>query len=103
MAETFLRVGRVLSVDLCRSSEADRTFRGIEEALSCSSDPLCIESGGQGAGSLNLAACHGCTLLPETSCEEGNRFLDRATLIGTQDDASLGYFSDMAGDIISGS
>ena len=74
----------------------------IQEALSCSTDPLCIESGGQGTNSLNLAACHGCTLLPETSCEEGNRFLDRATLIGTQDDPSLGYFSDMAGDLISG-
>ncbi|MDI6789690.1 MAG: hypothetical protein QME44_03265 [Thermodesulfobacteriota bacterium] len=27
----------------------------------------------------------GCALLPETSCEEGNKLLDRAMLIGTLD------------------
>ncbi len=74
----------------------------IEDASTCSSDPLCIESGGQGTGSLNLAACHACTLLPETSCEEGNRFLDRATLVGTHEDPSMGYFSDMVATVLSG-
>ena len=51
---------------------------------------------GQGADSCNLAACHGCALLPETSCEEFNRFLDRGLVIGTFDDPSLGYFSSLA-------
>jgi hypothetical protein len=74
----------------------------IEDASTCSSDPLCIESGGQGIGSVNLAACHACTLLPETSCEEGNRFLDRATLVGTHEDPSMGYFSDMVAAVLSG-
>jgi hypothetical protein len=59
----------------------------------CSNDPVCIESPGQGAGSFNLAACHGCLLLPETSCEEGNRLLDRALLCGTVDDSKLGFFA----------
>jgi len=74
----------------------------IEDTLWCSSDPLCIESRGQGIDSLNRAACHACALLPETSCEEGNRFLDRVALIGTQDNHSLGLFKDIVQKIMSG-
>jgi len=74
----------------------------IEDGMWCSSDPLCIESRGQGIDSLNRAACHACALLPETSCEEGNRFLDRAALIGTPDSPSLGFFADIAHNIMSG-
>lgn len=74
----------------------------LEDALWCSADPLCIESHGQGIDSLNRAACHACTLLPETSCEEGNRFLDRASLIGIPDDVSLGFFGMMTQEILSG-
>ena len=68
----------------------------ISNARWCSSDPVCMEAGekGQGPDSCNLAACHGCALLPETSCEEVNRFLDRGLVIGTFDDPTLGYFSD---------
>jgi hypothetical protein len=58
----------------------------------CSSDPVCMESQGQGPESCNLAACHGCCLLPETSCERGNRLLDRALIVGTLDRAVVGYF-----------
>jgi hypothetical protein len=46
----------------------------------CSSDPVCRESEGQGSNALNFAACHACGLLPETSCEFGNRLLDRHTI-----------------------
>ena len=45
-----------------------------------------------GADALNLAACHACALLPETSCEEMNALLDRALLVGTPDDPDVGYF-----------
>lgn len=53
--------------------------QAFDNAQWCSSDPVCSELGsrGQGPGSCNLAACHSCGLLPETSCEEFNRFLDR--------------------------
>ncbi len=63
----------------------------------CSTDPVCMDAGekGQGPDSCNLAACHGCALLPETSCEEYNRFLDRGLVIGTFSDPTLGYFSDL--------
>jgi hypothetical protein len=60
----------------------------------CSNDPVCIESAGQGREALNLAACHSCLLLPETSCEEFNVFLDRGLVVGTLKDKTLGFYSD---------
>ena len=69
--------------------------RAIQKAGWCSSDPVCIESKGQGAENCNLAACHGCCLLPETSCEEGNRLLDRALLVGKPEDSEIGFFSSL--------
>ena len=65
----------------------------IENARWCSGDPICIDSKGQGPNSCNLAACHNCALLPETCCEESNMLLDRAMLIGTLDNPSIGYFN----------
>lgn len=58
----------------------------------CSADPVCIESTGQGPDNCNLAACHSCGLLPETSCEVQNRKLDRGVVIGTISEPELGYF-----------
>ncbi|MBO4224738.1 DUF1998 domain-containing protein [Bradyrhizobium neotropicale] len=58
----------------------------------CSNDPVCMESPGHGVDVPNLAACHACVLLPETSCEEGNRLLDRGLLVGTLDDERVGLF-----------
>jgi hypothetical protein len=66
-----------------------------DKAAWCASDPVCMDVGdsGQGPESCNLAACHNCTLLPETACEEFNRFLDRAMLVGTVDDPTVGIFA----------
>jgi len=64
----------------------------LARASWCSADPLCMESEASGADSLNLAACHACMLLPETSCELGNAFLDRAVLVGTPESEEFGYF-----------
>jgi len=68
--------------------------RAILEARWCASDPVCIQSTGQGQNGCNLAACHNCAMLPETSCENNNRLLDRGLLIGTLDNTLLGFFSD---------
>lgn len=68
----------------------------IEEARWCSADPVCMEMGnlhGQGPDSCNLAACHNCALVPETACEEFNRFLDRGVMIGDINNSSIGYFN----------
>jgi Domain of unknown function (DUF1998). len=67
-------------------------YNAIENARWCSSDPICVDSHGQGPNSCNLAACHSCALLPETCCEESNMLLDRALLIGTLDNSAIGYF-----------
>ena len=69
--------------------------RAIESARWCSADPVCMEmgdSGGQGPDSCNLAACHNCALVPETACEEFNRFLDRGLAVGTLSNPGIGFF-----------
>lgn len=66
----------------------------LQEASWCSNDPICVESVSQGYKSLNYAACHACALLPETSCETNNCLLDRAAVIGTQDDKSIAFFKE---------
>ncbi len=85
---------------LVRMGKPGRLEPLLERALSgarwCSADPVCMEmgqSGGQGPDSLNLAACHGCSLVPETACEEFNRLLDRGLVIGPFDNPTIGYFS----------
>ncbi|TQV87669.1 DUF1998 domain-containing protein [Aliikangiella coralliicola] len=67
----------------------------VRNAQFCASDPLCLDSEGQGYYGMNLAACHACTLLPETACELGNRVLDRAMVIGSETNPLGGYFSDL--------
>ena len=67
--------------------------RALENAKWCSTDPVCMESKGQGPDSCNLAACHSCALLPETSCEEQNRLLDRGLVVGTISDPDIGFFN----------
>jgi hypothetical protein len=52
--------------------------RALASALGCSSDPLCAEHAPLDTeDSLHGAACHACLFASETSCERGNRFLDR--------------------------
>ena len=72
----------------------DRIIRDmVHEASWCSTNPVCITSEGQGRNGANYAACHACTLLPETSCENGNVYLDRASIVGLLDDKSVGLLS----------
>ncbi|WP_104524522.1 DUF1998 domain-containing protein [Blastococcus atacamensis] len=82
---------------LVRQGEEPRLARSVVAALEsaawCSADPVCRESPGQGLGSLNLAACHGCSLVAETSCESSNVLLDRVLVVG--DDETPGYFGDL--------
>lgn len=71
-------------------------LKALEQSRWCSADPVCMEigkSGGQGPDNCNLAACHNCSLVPETACEEFNRFLDRALVVGSLDKPDIGYFS----------
>ncbi|MFE9985377.1 DrmB family protein [Streptomyces sp. NPDC005381] len=87
---------------LVAQGEPDRLEQSIRSAVHraewCSSDPLCVESEASGVGGTNLAACHACVMLPETSCEHNNVLLDRALLVGTPDDPDLGFFADIVAD-----
>jgi hypothetical protein len=52
----------------------------------CSNDPICAEhspNGDHDDRHLHGAACHGCVLIPETSCEVRNTRLDRSLLVPT--------------------
>ncbi|AEJ38305.1 hypothetical protein TPY_0080 [Sulfobacillus acidophilus TPY] len=69
-----------------------------EEAQWCSSDPLCLETDKPVDDVLNLAACHACCLISETSCDWRNQFLDRALVVGLPGEESLGFLSGMLGE-----
>jgi len=67
----------------------------LRSAHWCSNDPVCLTAGGQGLEGLNRGACHSCTLVSPTSCENSNALLDRGVLIGDSDSNTTGYFSDV--------
>jgi len=54
---------------------------GALEAMHyCASDPFCAEHTRLEDNTLHGAACHACLFAPETSCERGNRYLDRSSV-----------------------
>ena len=72
--------------------------RQIQHALEsmriCGSDPLCSEHSPVPDGrGVHGACCHACLFAPETSCERGNRFLDRTTLVGTFASKAAEFFN----------
>ncbi len=81
---------------LVEYSSADRLgglLRGATMDLEwCSHDPVCI-SHVVDPSFRQAAACHQCLLVPETSCEWMNRYLDRATVVGSKDRAIRGVMS----------
>ena len=66
--------------------EPERLSHLLTNALSsariCTSDPTCAEhlAGELRDEHLHGAACHACLFASETSCEQGNRYLDRGVL-----------------------
>src|SRR5258707_6489066 len=58
--------------------------QALESIRICASDPLCSEHSPVDHGrGIHGACCHACLFAPETSCEKGNRFLDRNVLLWT--------------------
>jgi hypothetical protein len=58
--------------------------QALEDMRLCASDPLCSEHDPSEDGiTLHGAACHACMFASETSCERGNKYLDRALLVQT--------------------
>lgn len=79
--------------------ETDTLGRHLDQALEamrlCASDPLCAEHHPYRDGTtLHGAACHACLFLPETSCERGNKYLDRSVLVKTLDKEDLAFFDE---------
>jgi hypothetical protein len=50
----------------------------FQEALVCTNDPECMNTLPAGKNS-NGAACHSCCMISKTTCENGNRMLDRGS------------------------
>lgn len=67
--------------------------QALESIRLCASDPLCAEHHPyRDSLTLHGAACHACLFLPETSCERGNKYLDRSVLVKTVAKDSLAFF-----------
>lgn len=72
----------------------------LQQLAWCASDPLCAEHAPHlDQLALHAAACHACLFAPETSCERGNRFLDRSVLVPTIKHDQLAFFTHIQGEI----
>ena len=70
-------------------------YEAVTKAVSCSYDPVCIQTKSQGLGGTNASSCHACTFVSETSCEENNQLLNRTTIIGDSKNNIPGFFEDL--------
>ena len=74
---------------------ADHLRRALRDNLLCSNDPVCAEhdpATPYAGRPLHGAACHGCLLIAETSCEQLDDFLDRALVAPTVSTADAAFF-----------
>lgn len=80
-------------VDLGKPENLGRLLKqALSRAGICSSDPLCAEHEPEKDRSLHAAACHACSFVSETSCERGNRYVDRALVVPTLEIADAAFF-----------
>jgi len=69
--------------------------KALEMGELCSNDPVCAQHEPANLHErrfLHGAACHGCLLISETSCEHHNEFLDRALVVPTVDNLGVEFF-----------
>ena len=82
-------------VELGKPEHLGRLIKqALRRALVCSSDPLCSEHNAVNDRSLHGACCHACGFVAETSCERGNRYLDRSLLVHTFESKDAAIFSE---------
>lgn len=70
-------------------------YAALERQRLCSGDPVCADHDPASAAddrTLHGAACHGCLVIAETSCEARNLFLDRALLVDTVGPSDVAFF-----------
>jgi hypothetical protein len=73
----------------------DHLFHALRMAALCSNDPICAQHApGKSMEKrwLHGAACHGCALVAETSCEMRNDYLDRALVVPVLGLADAAFF-----------
>jgi hypothetical protein len=83
LVATSSRFGQILRAALARSAI-------------CSNDPVCADhepDDRSGDRATHGAACHGCLLIAETSCEMRNLFLDRNLLVPTMATDGSAFFA----------
>lgn len=71
--------------------------RALRTAALCSNDPVCAQHSPAVSIEerwLHGAACHGCALVAETSCEMRNDYLDRALVVPTLSERDAAFFHD---------
>ena len=66
--------------------------QALSRATICSSDPLCAEHEPGKDRTLHVASCHACSFISETSCERGNRYIDRALVVPILGSAEAAFF-----------
>jgi hypothetical protein len=70
----------------------------FQEALLCTNDPECMNNVPAGNNS-NGAACHSCCMISETSCENGNRMLDRGLLVPVAGREKNAFFKELVAEL----
>ena len=81
---------------------AEHLRRALRDNLLCSNDPVCAEhtpDTSYEGRPLQGAACHGCLLISETSCEQRNDFLDRAVVVPTVSTPDAAFFDPSGLDL----
>lgn len=82
-------------VELGTSDQMTNLIRdAFQEALTCTNDPECMKTLPAGKSS-NGAACHSCCMISETSCENGNRMLDRGLVVPLAGREEASYFREL--------
>ena len=79
---------------------ADSIHAALELGRLCSNDPVCsqhVPESTHESRYLQGAACHGCVLIAETSCEAQNELLDRALVVRTVQGIEAEFFQEPAG------
>ncbi len=77
----------------------DHLAEALRQATLCSNDPICARhTPGKSMEHrwLHGAACHGCALVAETSCEMRNDYLDRALVVPVLGERGAAFFEGLA-------
>ena len=84
----LVQVGRKIEMHLRNALEFGRL---------CSNDPVCAQHNPQDTNEeryLMGAACHGCVLIAETSCERFNQYLDRSLVVPNIASSGMEFFDE---------